>query len=90
MTALLTQLQLLLSALPFWAWWILVNLTVGTWVALAQIPELDARKRSVAVSVRLALLFGLMCVGVLVAVAIWLVEHIEAKTFRQATEGKLT
>lgn len=86
MAAFLHVLQLL----PLWAWWILFNLSAGAWVVLAQVPELQSRRRSVELSVRLAVLAGLMLVGGLVALVLTAVERIERATFRKATEGSLT
>jgi hypothetical protein len=78
-----------LSRVPTWAWWLIVNLAIGCWVALSHVDELDHPRRVVALTVRGAgvVVFGV--IGIFVFGVLWLVERLETAGMRarQAADG---
>jgi hypothetical protein len=76
-----------LARVPTWAWWLIINLAIGCWVALAHVDELEHPRRAIALTVRGAgvVLFGV--VGFLIFGVLWLVERLEKAAMRARREA---
>ena len=63
-----------LLLLPWWAWWVFANQLAFGWVVLAKLPELRDPSRARALGMRIGLLVLGVAVGLLVWVAVALVD----------------
>ena len=67
-----------LLLLPWWAWWVFANQLAFGWVVLAKLPELRDPSRARALGMRIGMLVLCVAVGLLVWVAVALVDAWQA------------